>query len=149
MAFDLGGSGRGRGGAVRPAMNVTPLVDVVLVLLIIFMVVTPHLTKQLTVSVPKKDDKELKEPPPPDDPTPQVLLSVDREWRTRLNQEPVADADLQGRLRRVFAARRDHVLFFDAHDDVAYGRAMRALDLARGGGALTIAVMTEPPGATP
>ncbi|HEX8536177.1 MAG TPA: biopolymer transporter ExbD, partial [Cystobacter sp.] len=61
MAFDLGG---GKGG-IRPAMNVTPLVDVVLVLLIIFMVVTPLMTKQMSMDVPGKSDEKLETPPPP------------------------------------------------------------------------------------
>ncbi|RKH74484.1 biopolymer transporter ExbD, partial [Corallococcus sp. AB045] len=62
MAFDVGGN---KGGGVRPTMNVTPLVDVVLVLLIIFMVVTPLMTKNLWMNVPAKPDKKEDTTPPP------------------------------------------------------------------------------------
>ena len=121
-------------------MNVTPLVDVVLVLLIIFMVVTPLFTKQFWLRVPEKNDSV--EAAPSDAPLP-VVLSVRVDGRVQINREDVPQADLKDRLRRIFAARRDHVLFFDADDGVPFGRSMEVLDLARGGGALTIAVLTE------
>ena len=102
---------------VKPAMNVTPLVDVVLVLLIIFMIITPLMTKQFYVHLPKQEEKAVETP----------------------------SDQLVGRLRRVFAARNDHVLFFDAHDDAPYGPAVEALDKAREGGAVTIAILTRRP----
>jgi biopolymer transport protein ExbD len=138
MAFEVGGSK----SKVRPSMNVTPLVDVVLVLLIIFMVVTPMLTKQFWMNVPKKDEKEQQEPPP--DSPPPVVIGVKNNGEILINKDPVADAELQNKLRRIFAARQDHTMFFHAEADVPFGRAMEVLDLARGGGASTIAVVTEP-----
>jgi biopolymer transport protein ExbD len=130
--------------AVRPSMNVAPLVDVVLVLLIIFMVITPLLTKQLTVNVPNKPDET--EPPPPPDPAaePQIVLWVDSQGQARINKDIVIDADVPLRLRRLFAARRDQTLFFDAASDAPFGRALQVLDVARGAGLVTIAVLTEP-----
>jgi biopolymer transport protein ExbD len=130
--------------AVRPSMNVAPLVDVVLVLLIIFMVITPLLTKQLTVNVPNKPDET--EPTPPPDPSaePQIVLWVDSQGQARINKDIVIDADVPLRLRRVFAARRDQTLFFDAANDAPFGRALQVLDVARGAGLVTIAVLTEP-----
>jgi biopolymer transport protein ExbD len=130
--------------AVRPSMNVAPLVDVVLVLLIIFMVITPLLTKQLTVNVPNTPDET--EPPPPPDPTaePQIVLWVDSQGQARINKDVVIDADVPLRLRRLFAARRDQTLFFDAANDAPFGRALQVLDVARGAGLVTIAVLTEP-----
>jgi biopolymer transport protein ExbD len=130
--------------AVRPSMNVAPLVDVVLVLLIIFMVITPLLTKQLTVNVPNKPDET--EPPPPPDPAaePQIVLWVDSQGQARINKDVVIDADVPLRLRRLFAARRDQTLFFDAANDAPFGRALQVLDVARGAGLVTIAVLTEP-----
>ena len=130
--------------SVRPSMNVAPLVDVVLVLLIIFMVITPLLTKQLTVNVPNKPDKA--EPPPPPDPTaePQVVLWVDKDGKAHVNKDVIADAELPTKLHRVFAARKDQTLFFDADNEAPFGRALQVLDTARGAGLLTIAVLTEP-----
>jgi biopolymer transport protein ExbD len=130
--------------AVRPSMNVAPLVDVVLVLLIIFMVITPLLTKQLTVNVPNKPD-ETEPPPPPDlSAEPQIVLWVDSQGQARINKDIVIDADVPLRLRRLFAARRDQTLFFDAANDAPFGRALQVLDVARGAGLVTIAVLTEP-----
>src|SRR5512132_3775088 len=100
--------GPGSGKRVAPQMNVTPLVDVVLVLLIIFMVITPLLTKQFWVHVPKKDDPAKPEPPPPPDAAPPVLLLVGADGNLRINKEVVTEADLQEKLHRIFAARHDH-----------------------------------------
>jgi biopolymer transport protein ExbD len=147
MAIDLGGGGHSR---PRPTMNVTPLVDVVLVLLIIFMVITPMMVKQLSVNVPVDKDKDEQKQEEPDtvdaDKEPQVVLFVKSDGRAYLNRKPVADQNLAVRLKRVFAARSDQTLFFDAADDVPFGRALQVLDIARGIGLETIAVLTEPVG---
>ena len=141
MAIQLsGGSKQDR--RVRPAMNVTPLVDVVLVLLIIFMVMTPLMTRAMSVHVPTPSKATEPEQPDPDEEV-QVVLTVDAEGAIHLNQEEVADRDLPDKLRRVFAARADQTLFFDAADDAPYGRAVEVLDAARGTGLATIAVLTE------
>ncbi|WP_164011318.1 ExbD/TolR family protein [Pyxidicoccus trucidator] len=137
MAFDVGG---GKGG-LRPTMNVTPLVDVVLVLLIIFMVVTPLLTKQMWMNVPAKSDKQ-DPPPPPPDALPPVVLTVDRAGVLRINREEVPREQVVARLQRMLNARPDKIVFFDASDDVPYGAAMDVLDLARGGD-ITVGVLPE------
>ncbi|WP_437661499.1 ExbD/TolR family protein [Sorangium sp. So ce1182] len=134
--------GGGRKGGVAPSMNVTPLVDVVLVLLIIFMVVTPLLAKQLWLNLPKKDDPARLEPPS-DDASKPVVLTVDQRGVIRINQAEVQRGELKERLARIFAARSDNVLYFDADDDAVYAVAVEAMDAARMGGARTIAVLTE------
>ena len=139
MGFDVGNNK----GDVRPTINVTPLVDVVLVLLIIFMVITPLLTKQFWLHVPIKDDKKEQEPPPDDDGPPPIVLSIAADGGLFINKDSVGQEELQERLRRVLAGQRETTLFFAADDEVPYGRAMDILDIARGGGALTIAVLTE------
>lgn len=145
MAFEIQHTGT-RKKFVRPAMNVTPLVDVVLVLLIIFMVVTPLLTRHFWTNVPQKEDKAQPPPPPSqEEPPPQIVLSVRKDGSIRINKDTVPLAALPDRLRRIFGARRDNTLFFDAEGDVEYGRAIETLDAARAGGALTIAVLTESP----
>ena len=138
MAMDFG-TGGGKKRRPRPEMNVTPLVDVVLVLLIIFMVVTPLLAKQFWISLPDQNDEQ--EPPP--DTEPPLVVSVGSDGTIRINTEEVQAADLSSRLSRVLAARRSRTIFFDAADDADFGRAVEALDLARGGGATTIAVATD------
>lgn len=139
MAMDLGG-GPGKKGRARPEMNVTPLVDVVLVLLIIFMVVTPLLAKQFWINLPEQKDEQ--EPPPPSDDGP-LVVSVTSEGAIRINSEEVSDEEFSNKLQRVLAARRTRTIFFDANDEAELGRAMQVLDMARGGGASTIAVATE------
>jgi biopolymer transport protein ExbD len=126
MGFDVGGSGGKH--KVRPSMNVTPLVDVVLVLLIIFMVITPMMVKQFRLHVPKKDDKAAKEPETEPDPSDvSIVLSVRRDGSVWVNRDPVRRDELADKLARIFAARADKVVFFDADDSVPYGQAMAVL----------------------
>ena len=128
----------------EPEINVTPLVDVVLVLLIIFMVVTPLLTKQFWLNLPKKDDTAAPTPPPNDEEKP-VVLTVTRAGAVSINQAEVPRAELGARLSRIFAARREHVLYFDAADDAPYGITVEVMDVARRAGARSIAILTEKP----
>ncbi len=139
MAMNLGGKGK----SVSPQMNVTPLVDVVLVLLIIFMVVTPLLTKTFWVHTPKQEKKEVEKQELDQDPNPPLVMRVAADRTVTVNGVAVPFEDLVLRLKRMFAAREDHVLFFDADDDAPYGLAMEVLDRAREGGAVTIAPLTE------
>ena len=141
MAFDLGQKG-GKLGRPRPNMNVTPLVDVVLVLLIIFMVVTPLMAKQFWIHLPNKVEKEpAHDVPDKDQP---IVVSVTRSGEIRINRDVVPKAEFSAKLHRVLAAREQRTVFFDADDDTDFGTAMEALDIAREGGAATIAVLTEP-----
>jgi biopolymer transport protein TolR len=140
MAIEIGGDPKQK---VRPSMNITPLVDVVLVLLIIFMVVTPLLTKQFWIQLPKE---EKSDPTPPDPDHKPVVLSVEKDGSLKINADVVPREQLAEKLRRVFAARGgDHTLFFTADEEAPYGAAVEAMDIARAGGAVTIAVLTEKP----
>jgi len=135
--------------AVRPSMNVAPLVDVVLVLLIIFMVITPLLTKQMTLSVPAKPDP-AEPPPPPSErpPMPQVIVFVDHDGNAKLGNKVIADHELGQMARGAVAARQkaglDDTVFFDAANDAPFGRALKVLDLVRGAGIAKIAVVPDP-----
>ena len=131
----------GKRGRAAPEMNVTPLVDVVLVLLIIFMVITPMLAKQFWLALP--DKKEEQEPTPPADKEP-IVVTVAKDGRIHINRDAIADAEFPTRLRRALAAAGERTVFFDAHDEAPFGRASTALDLARGAGAATIAVSADP-----
>src|SRR3954471_20456531 len=98
MAF---GAGNSKG--VRSEINITPLVDVVLVLLIIFMVMTPTLLKEMDVVVPEKADVQIAVPTT----TEQIVVNVWKENKISLNHEPMTEAALIERLHDVFAARSD------------------------------------------
>jgi biopolymer transport protein ExbD len=139
MAMTVGTSAGAK--SVAPQMNVTPLVDVVLVLLIIFMVITPLLSKNFWVHLPKQQKEEVT-PDTAADPDPPLVLRVGPERTLEVNGVALAPDELPDRLRRMFAARDDHVLFFDASDEADYGFAVEALDKAREGGAVTIAPLT-------
>ena len=132
---------------IVPQMNVTPLVDVVLVLLITFMVITPLLTKTFWIHTPAERTEEVERVVPPDDQP--LVLRVARDGAVRINGVDVTVDELPARLRRIFAARDDHVLFFDADDDANYGLVMRVLDHAREGGAVTLGMLTTPPAGAP
>ncbi len=138
VSLEVGGKRR-----VKPHMNVTPLVDVVLVLLIIFMVIAPMMVKQFWLHVPKKDkvaDATPSEPDPDDVP---IVLSVRDGGSVWINKDPVTLAELPERLARIVAARGEQLLFFDAGATVPNGDAIEVLDTARGGGAINIAVLTD------
>jgi biopolymer transport protein TolR len=136
-------AGDGDKGRISPQMNVTPLVDVVLVLLIIFMVVTPLLTKKFWLYVPKKDDKVDSEPPPSDpDSIKPVVLTYQRDGTIKINSQTVDRNQLGEKIGRILAPRPDPLVFFDAESEAEYGDAVEVMDLARGGGA-AIAILTE------
>ncbi len=129
------------GKTATPNVNVTPLVDVALVILIIFMVVTPLMTKTFWLNLPKKEEAK-KEPPPPSK-IPPLVMTVDEKGVVRINKQVLKRADIEGRLPRMLAAQKSKVLYFDAHDKVPYGEAVKVMDLARQGGARSIAMLTQ------
>lgn len=143
MAMNMGGTQGSK--TVTPAMNVTPLVDVVLVLLIIFLVVTPLMAKTLWVHLPKQEKEEVTQQQLDQDPNPPLVLKVLSNDTIQVNGVTIGYDELPERLARMFAARDDHILFFDAEDGVEYGFAISVLDQARQGGAVTIAPLTQPP----
>jgi biopolymer transport protein ExbD/biopolymer transport protein TolR len=138
MTVGSGASGK----TVAPQMNVTPLIDVVLVLLIIFMVITPLLSKNFWVHLPKQEKQEVTPEEMQQDPEPPLVMKLGPGRLVTVNNTEIAPEELVERLKRMFAARSDHVLFFDATDDVEYGFAVEMLDKAREGHAVTIAPLT-------
>ncbi len=140
MALNLGDEG---GKTLAPQMNVTPLVDVVLVLLIIFMIITPLLSKNFWIHTPKQEKEEVEKEQLAQDPDPPLVLRVGADRTIDVNGVAVAVDELPARLKRMFAARDDHIIFFDAAADASYGFAVEVMDKAREGGAVTIAALTS------
>jgi biopolymer transport protein ExbD len=134
MGMNVGGAK----GKVKAEINVTPLVDVVLVLLIIFMVMTPLMLKELGVHVPKKEQAEVTEQVSAD----QLVVGY-REKVILLNNEPIAEEQLGPKLRDVLSQRRDKVVFFNIDDEANYGEAVHVMDIVRGAGAKTLGIMTK------
>ncbi len=108
MAFAAGSS-----GGVRSDINITPLVDVVLVLLIIFMVMTPTMLKEMDVTVPEKADVQMATPTTTD----QIVISINREGKLALNKEPILLPALGDRIHDLMAARSEKLVFFVVDDD--------------------------------
>src|SRR5713101_6811510 len=98
---------------VRSDINITPLVDVVLVLLIIFMVMTPMLLREINLTVPEKSEVSLPAPTSAS----QVVISLSREGTTQINHEPIAESQLTERIHDIMASRAEKLVFFDIDDD--------------------------------
>jgi biopolymer transport protein TolR len=145
----MGALRKRKGIAVQPQgnpnseINVTPLVDVVLVLLIIFMVVTPLLEKDIEVRVPQTEQVEEMSEVPQD----QVVVGLDPTGQLTMNGEKISDAEYVERLKRVMAAKPagERLVFFMADDATNYGKLVTALDGAKQAGAETLGMMTEIP----
>ncbi len=122
-------------------INITPLVDVVLVLLIIFMVVTPLLEKDIEVRVPDSEQVEEPSEVPPD----QLVVAVDQEGALSINLEKVEMADYVEKMKRILAAKSkgERLVFFMADEKTNYAKLVAALDGARAAGAETLGMMTD------
>ncbi len=137
MAGTLGGAGQ---TSVKSEPNVVPMIDIMLVLLIIFMIVTPLIAAGFKATLPR--GKNL-------DPRPEgeneVILGIDQAGRYFLNQRPIADAVLEDQLRSIFAARtEDKILYFKADNQLKYGKVQEAVETARRAGVRVMAAITEP-----
>ena len=138
--------GKGTGGSSVGDINVTPLVDVVLVLLIIFMVVTPLLEKNIPVRTPNSEKVEEVTEVPPD----QLVVYVDKSGQMRINSEQVAQADLLAKLRAKLDSRAasDRVVFIVADDLARYTTLVSVMDAAKQAGADVLGFATDPPQVT-
>jgi biopolymer transport protein TolR len=132
----------GGSGSMRSDINVTPLVDVVLVLLIIFMVITPVVQMGYLVKVPPKA--------PPGIPTvsDQIVLRLAPGDRALINKEELTMAQFPARLREIMRGNTSKMVFFSGSRDVEYDATMQFLDLARMSGAKNIGIIVEDPSAT-
>lgn len=126
------------GTGVRSDINVTPLVDVVLVLLIIFMAITPLLEREMPVRIPEEAKDEPQQAQPPSD---QYLVRVQKDGRLFLNRDEVEPQLLVQRLRQIYTGLKGGVLFVDADDDALYKDVIGAIDLCREAGVRVVATV--------
>ena len=130
-------------GKVSPDMNVTPLVDVVLVLLIIFVVLAPLTTSSFGVRLPPKPDEKDQELAQANDSDAALVLKVNPDGTVLVNKVDVPVGELPSRLDRMLNARKDRVLYMDGANDVHYGIVLEVMDKARSGGASPVVLMTK------
>ncbi len=124
---------------MRSEINVTPLVDVVLVLLIIFMVITPVVQMGYLVRVPPKAPANL----PPSAVQDQIVLRLAQNNRVFINKEEMTLDQFPNRIREILRGNTSKMVFFSGGRDVDYEDTMKFLDLARASGCKNIGIIVE------
>ena len=123
---------------VKSEPNVVPMIDIMLVLLIIFMIVTPLLAAGFRATMPKADNL---------DPSPEgeneIILGIDDGGRYFLNTRPISDDQLEDQLASMYSGREDKILYLKADNQIKYGRVQEAIETARRAGARVVASITE------
>jgi biopolymer transport protein TolR len=123
---------------VMAEINVTPLVDVMLVLLVIFMVTAPMMQQGVQVNLPKANTKAMT----PMEET--VVVSVDKNGKVFINKDEIPATALRGQLSSMFAAREKKEVFLKADAGVPYGEVVKAMADIKGAGIERLGMVTEP-----
>ena len=129
----------GGGGGAKADINMTPMIDVLLVLIIIFMVITPLTPKGLEALVPQ--------PPPPnqkqtEDNTRTVVIVINKDKSMMINQEQTDENKLGARLEEIFKTRAERVVFVKGDPDLEFREVAKAIDIAHGAGIDKVGLMT-------
>jgi biopolymer transport protein TolR len=129
----------GPSGTLKSDINITPLVDVVLVLLIIFMVITPLVQVGYDTKVPPKTESSVTPPPATD----QIILRMESDGRIFINKEEIGEREFPNRLRDVLKNRESKVTFFAAAGDLPYDKVIGFMDVCRNNGAQNLGIVLE------
>jgi biopolymer transport protein ExbD len=139
MAIPLPSSGEPGEDKYQPLaeINVTPMVDVMLVLLIIFMVTAPLLTVGVPLNLPKSSAAQLSQPKEP------IVLSIDKDGGTFISNEPVPAADLKDRLAKLASEDSGRIVYVRGDRTISYAQLMDALGLVNGAGFTKVSLVAE------
>jgi biopolymer transport protein TolR len=139
MAFNVGPSGGGnrRIGTSLAEINIVPLVDVVLVLLLIFMLTAPMMYRGIDVNLPRAAAK-------PTAVEERLVLTVTKDRALYLNDKRIAPGGLEGSLRDAFRGRTDKTLYLKADAGLSYGVVVETMDMVRRAGIERLGMVTEP-----
>ncbi len=137
MAMDVGGAGRGK---INSTINVTPLVDVMLVLLIIMMLVAPMLQKGVNVILPEARNTQDKP-----DQQEQTVVAVDSANRFWLNGLEIPKSEFGDRVKAALEDKTERIVLIRGDQDASYSAIMAAMDDLRKAGIENIGLITEPP----
>jgi len=125
---------------VMSQINVTPFVDVMLVLLVIFMITAPMMQQGMQVNLPKTEAKAMNVKDEP------IIVTVDKSGRAFLDKEEIPQGQLKTKLAALFAARSKKEVFLKADRDVPYGDVIRTMAEIKGAGVERLGMLTEPAG---
>jgi biopolymer transport protein TolR len=134
MSMNVGG-----GKKSMSDINITPYIDILLVLLIIFMVITPVRQMDLDVKVPQQQEAEAQAEVPQD----VIVVSIGESAQIAINQEQVSIANLGRELQKIYSARSNKNMFVSASPRLPYGDIVRIIDIAKGAGVGEIGLITE------
>jgi len=132
---------RGNDRQVMSQINVTPFVDVMLVLLVIFMITAPMMQQGMQVNLPKTEAKAMTIKDEP------VIVTIDKSGRAFLDKQEIPPGQLKSKLTAVFGSKSKKEVFLKADRDVPYGEVIRAMAEIKGAGVERLGMLTEPSGA--